>query len=57
MGEPTNAEPGKCEKIDWFGLDDLPDDVVTYIRAGIDAYRRNQAFSLEGWQEQRSTVP
>lgn len=48
-GEPANAEPGKCDKIDWFGLDDLPDDVVTYIRTGIDAYRRGQPFSLDAW--------
>ncbi|MEV6030008.1 NUDIX domain-containing protein [Nonomuraea sp. NPDC052116] len=51
-GEPTNAEPAKCDKIDWFALDDLPDDVVTYIRTGIDAYRHDRAFSLDGWQAQ-----
>ncbi|MGP3918867.1 NUDIX hydrolase [Nonomuraea sp. 10N515B] len=48
-GEPVNAEPSKCDKIDWFGLDDLPADVVSYIRTGIDAYRCGQAFSLDGW--------
>lgn len=50
-GEPINAEPGKCDKIDWHPLDDLPDDVVTYIRTGIDAYRHGQAFSLDGWRD------
>ncbi|MEU6725445.1 NUDIX domain-containing protein [Nonomuraea wenchangensis] len=49
-GEPVNAEPDRCDKLDWFALDDLPDDVVTYIRTGIDAYRHEQAFSLDGWQ-------
>lgn len=48
-GEPVNAEPGKCDKIDWFSLDRLPGDVVTYIRTGIDAYQRSHAFSLDGW--------
>ncbi|MFE3454137.1 NUDIX domain-containing protein [Nonomuraea sp. NPDC059194] len=50
IGEPVNAEPEKCDKIDWFEADDLPDDIVTYIRTGIDAYRSGQAFSLDGWQ-------
>ncbi|WP_433357679.1 NUDIX hydrolase (plasmid) [Microtetraspora malaysiensis] len=48
-GEPTNAEPGKCEKIAWFNLGGLPGDVVTYIRTGIGAYRRRESFSLDGW--------
>lgn len=48
-GEPVNAEPGKCDKIDWFGLDDLPSDVVTYIRTGINAYHCGRVFSLDGW--------
>ncbi|MEU4332807.1 NUDIX hydrolase [Nonomuraea dietziae] len=50
IGEPVNAEPGKCDKIDWFDIDDLPDDVVSYIRTGIDTYRCGHAFSLDGWQ-------
>ncbi|MGW4412695.1 NUDIX hydrolase [Nonomuraea sp. NPDC004702] len=48
-GEPVNAEPGKCDKIDWFPLDSPPSDLVTYIRAGIDAYRHGRPFSLDGW--------
>ncbi|MER6948077.1 NUDIX domain-containing protein [Nonomuraea sp. NPDC000554] len=55
VGEPVNVEPGKCGKIDWFNLDDLPDDVVTYIRTGLDAYRRSQTFSLDGWQADHSS--
>jgi ADP-ribose pyrophosphatase YjhB (NUDIX family) len=54
IGEPVNAEPGKCDKIDWFSLDDLPGDMVPYIRTGIDAYRRNQPFTLDGWSGQRA---
>jgi 8-oxo-dGTP diphosphatase len=48
-GEPSNTEPGKCSKIDWFNLGDLPGDLVTYVRTGIQAHRRNQAFSLDSW--------
>ncbi|MEV0613728.1 NUDIX domain-containing protein [Nonomuraea sp. NPDC050404] len=47
-GELVNAEPGKCDKIDWFPLDSLPGDLVTYVRTGIDAYRHGHPFSLNG---------
>ncbi len=48
-GEPVNAEPGKCSEISWHDLSDLPADIVSYIRAGLLAYTRNDAFSLDGW--------
>ncbi|GII78766.1 DNA mismatch repair protein MutT [Sphaerisporangium rufum] len=48
-GEPVNAEPGKCSKIDWFDLVDLPEQIVPYIRTGIRAYQHGRPFSLDGW--------
>jgi 8-oxo-dGTP pyrophosphatase MutT (NUDIX family) len=48
-GEPINAEPGKCSKIDWFDPEDLPGNTVSYIRTSIQAYRRGTTFSLDGW--------
>lgn len=48
-GEPVNAEPGKCAKIDWFNPADLPDDIVTYVRTGISAHLDGQTFSLDNW--------
>jgi SAM-dependent methyltransferase len=44
--EPVNAEPGKCSEIGWYPLDDLPDDMVAYCRAGIDAHRAGHRFLL-----------
>lgn len=45
-GEPVNNEPGKCSGIGWFDLDGLPDDMVAYCRAGVEAYRRGERFVL-----------
>lgn len=45
-GEPVNREPHKCSQLDWFPLEALPDDMVAYCRAGIDAYRRGERFLL-----------
>ena len=45
-GEPVNAEPDKCSEIGWFPLADLPDDMVAYCRAGLEAYRAGHRFVL-----------
>lgn len=44
--EPVNAEPDKCSELGWYRLDALPDDMVAYCRAGIDAYRAGRPFLL-----------
>ncbi|GAA3858558.1 hypothetical protein GCM10022243_25270 [Saccharothrix violaceirubra] len=53
-GEPTNREPDKCSAVDWFPLDALPDDLIDYPAAGIDAYRTGIAFSAHGWPATRA---
>jgi 8-oxo-dGTP diphosphatase len=48
-GEPKINEPEKCDDLQWFPLDSLPENTVPYMRQGIDAYRRKQFFSEFGW--------
>ncbi|MFE1973413.1 methyltransferase domain-containing protein [Streptomyces hygroscopicus] len=48
--EPVNREPEKCSELGWFPLDALPDDMVAYCRAGLDAYRTGRRFTLH-WHE------
>ncbi|WP_225845819.1 methyltransferase domain-containing protein [Streptomyces sp. HPF1205] len=45
-GEPVNREPDKCSELVWHPLDALPDDMVAYCRAGLDAYRAGLPFLL-----------
>ncbi|MEV0275952.1 methyltransferase domain-containing protein [Streptomyces sp. NPDC050610] len=45
-GEPVNREPHKCSQLGWFPLDALPQDMVAYCRAALDAYRRGERFVL-----------
>ncbi len=45
-GEPANMEPDKCSELAWYPLADLPDEMVAYCRAGIDAYRTGHHFLL-----------
>lgn len=44
--QPVNAEPHKCSQIGWYPVEGLPDDMVAYCRAGLDAYRAGQHFVL-----------
>lgn len=53
--EPVNREPEKCSEIGWFRLDELPDDIVAYCRAGVEAYRAGQRFVLH-WHEPGDAV-
>jgi SAM-dependent methyltransferase len=45
-GEPVNREPAKCSELGWYRLDALPDDIVAYCRAALDAYRSGLPFVL-----------
>ncbi|MFJ7626697.1 phosphotransferase [Streptomyces sp. NPDC097595] len=38
-GTPRVMEPDKCDAMGWFALDALPEPMVAYCRAGLDAYR------------------
>ncbi len=49
QGQPYNAEPDKCARIEWFPLDRLPANTVPYSSAGIELFRRGETFGLAGW--------
>ncbi|MEU9253760.1 NUDIX domain-containing protein [Streptomyces sp. NPDC048270] len=38
-GRPHVREPDRCDGMGWYPLDGLPDPMVAYCRAGLDAYR------------------
>ncbi|MFI6939730.1 trifunctional class I SAM-dependent methyltransferase/NUDIX hydrolase/VOC family protein [Streptomyces sp. NPDC050418] len=52
---PVNREPDKCDALRWFPLSALPDGMVAYNRAGIEAYRTGERFVLH-WQEDGDPV-
>ncbi len=44
-GEIVNAEPEKCDDLQWFALDALPENVVDYVRVAIEHYRHGVPYS------------
>lgn len=49
-GKPLIMEPGKCDELAWYPVDNLPSNVVPYVRAALTAYLSGQYYSEFGWQ-------
>lgn len=52
-GEITNCEPDKCDQLLWCDPDDLPANMVPYVRRGLENYRQGRWFDSYGWHTQR----
>ena len=48
-GRISNAEPDKCDHLAWFDIENLPDDVIPYVRRAFENYRRGRWFDSFGW--------
>ena len=50
QGKPKIMEPNKCDDLRWFGLDNLPGNVIPYIRQVINSYLKGEFYSEYGWK-------
>ncbi|MDA8368950.1 MAG: NUDIX domain-containing protein [Nocardiopsaceae bacterium] len=48
-GEPRNAEPHKCSKLQWCDPRVLPSNTIDYPATGIRAYLAGVPFTAHGW--------
>jgi ADP-ribose pyrophosphatase YjhB (NUDIX family) len=39
-----NNEPEKCDELKWFDLDELPENIVPYIKKAINAYLDGEIY-------------
>jgi len=49
QGEPANTEPDKCDDLRWVSLEQLPDNVIPYVRKAIQNHRDGIRFYEFGW--------
>jgi len=49
-GEPKIMEPHKCDDLRWFELDNLPDNIIPYVKQAIDCFLNNILYSEFGWK-------
>lgn len=48
-GKIGNMEPHKCDKLEWFELEKLPNNTIPYIRYAIENYKKRNPFTTFGW--------
>jgi 8-oxo-dGTP diphosphatase len=50
-GSIQNMEPDRCRTLQWFNLNNLPDNVVPYVRYVIQQYRVGKVFAVYGGED------
>ena len=49
-GTPKVMEPEKCEKLEWFELNNLPENIVGSLKHVIEKKEKNIFYSDYGWE-------
>lgn len=49
-GEPIIMEPSKCDDLKWFDINQLPENIIPYVKQAINYYKENNSYSEDGWQ-------
>ncbi len=45
QGEPEIMEPNKCDDLSWFEPNNLPRNIIPYIKQAIDSFLNNMIYS------------
>ncbi|MFA4998854.1 MAG: NUDIX domain-containing protein [Candidatus Paceibacterota bacterium] len=45
QGEPKIMEPEKCDDLSWFEFNNLPDNIIPYVKQAIDSFLNNINYS------------
>lgn len=51
QGIPTIKEPNKCDDLSWYSLDQLPNNLLSFIKEALDNYQNKTAFFVSGWNK------
>ena len=49
QGEPANTEPDKCDELRWVDVNELPDNVIPYVKKAIQNHLTGIPFNEFGW--------
>lgn len=48
-GKPKIVESRKCDALEWFDVNNLPDNTISYIKQAINYISRKISYSEYGW--------
>ena len=48
-GEIKNLEPHKCDNMEWFSLDNLPENIIPCVKHALEQIKNGSQFSEYGW--------
>jgi 8-oxo-dGTP diphosphatase len=48
-GTPKIMEINKCDELEWYDLEDLPTNIIPYVRSGLKQVHKKNSFSEFGW--------
>ena len=48
-GDIQNCEPNKCDDLSWFSLDELPENIIDYVKVAIEKYKEGVVYTEFGW--------
>lgn len=51
QGEPEIKETDKCDALNWFAIDNLPENTLPYVKEIIQSINQNIPFSVSGWDK------
>jgi 8-oxo-dGTP diphosphatase len=46
---PENKEPQKCGGVEFFEIDNLPENTLSYVKQALEMGEKGQFFSEQGW--------
>ncbi len=49
-GAITNCEPEKCDDLRWFPLDELPENMIPYVKVALENYKNKINYSEYDWE-------
>ncbi len=49
VGEIKNMEIDKCDNLEWFDLEDLPENIVPFVKSAIENISKGNFYSEFGW--------